>query len=138
MPLISPKKPIQIVSIEVRYVENENGEITILKDDEKTEGVVFQTARFVFRPPNWGDTKSIMSACSQIGQEGRLTFDGYKFIDMRLKRLLVDWSLTDEKEKRLPVTEENIEQLPASVVSYLNEKLEKVPCIASAFGADVK
>lgn len=137
MPLISPKKPVQIVSIEVRYIEKENGEISILKDDEKAEGT-FQTAKFVFRSPNWGDTKAIMSACSQIGQDGKLSFDGYKFIDFRLKRLLVDWSLADDKEKRLPITDENVEQLPYSVVTYLNEKLDKVPSIAAAFGADVK
>jgi hypothetical protein len=136
MPLLAPKKPIAVVSIEIRFQEKENGDISIVKDDEKgIEGTVFESVKFSFRPPTWGDTKTIMSACSQMGSDGKITFDGYKFIDMRLKRLLVDWSLTDEKEKRLPVTEENIENLPPSVVSYLNEQLEKVPSIAAAFGA---
>jgi len=136
MPLISPKKTIQVVSIEIRYIEKENGDIELIKDDEViAEGEKFETARFVFRPPNWGDTKAIMSACSLIGQDGKIAFDGYKFIDMRLRRLMTDWSLTDEKEKRLPLTEENFEMLPYAIVNYLNEKIEKVPCIASAFGA---
>jgi hypothetical protein len=76
-----------------------------------------------------------MSACSQIGQDGKIVFDGYKFIDLRIKKLLVDWSLSDEKEKRLPITEENIDRLPSSVVAYLNEQLETVPEIARAFSA---
>lgn len=146
MPLISPKKPVQFVSIEVRYIDKEDGGITLIKDDEEvqvapeavTGPLNVQTDKFVFRIPNWGDTKSIMSACSQVGADGKIAFDGYKFIDLRLKKLLMDWSIMDDKEKRLPITDENISMLPFSVVMYLNEHLEKVPSIASAFGADVK
>jgi len=134
MSLLAPKKPIQLVSIQLRYTENETGEVSILKEDEVAkDGVVVETVKFSFRTPTWGDTKTIMSMCSSIGQDGKIAFDGYKFIDARIKKLLVDWSLTDDKEKRLPLTEENIERLPSSVVAYLNEQLEKVTSIAAAF-----
>jgi len=135
MPLINPKKPVHVIRIEVKFFQKQDGGIEIVKDDkELPKDVEAEKESFCFKPPAWGDVKAVMSSCSVLGKEGAMSFDAYKFLDSRMKRLLVDWTLKDENGGRLPPTEENIDKLPSSVVTYLNEQLENVPSIAGAFG----
>ena len=132
--MIAPKKPTHLVRIEVRFVEQEDGEIKIITDDDESKSPKEEKETFSFKTPAWGDVKRIMSNCSIIAQDGQVSFDGYKFLDARMKGLLVAWSLKDEKENPLKVTEENIDKLPSTVVTYLNGKLDGIPAFATAFG----
>lgn len=120
--------------IEVRYTKDDDGEVRVLEEEDQAgEGQEVFSESFSFRYPRWGDTRMVMSAASSLGEDG-IIIDPYKFIDARIKRLLADWSLKNEKGKTVALNEPNIEQLPSNVVNYLNRQLDENPIIAKAFG----
>jgi hypothetical protein len=127
-----PKKK-EIITIKVRYV-TEDDVIRVLDEEEKVpEGQEAIEEEFHFRAPRWGDTRYVMSAASSLGEDG-INIDPYKFIDARIKRLIDDWSLKNEKGKKVALHEQNIDNLPPDVVSYINSQLDQNPAVSKAFG----
>jgi hypothetical protein len=126
--------PSDDIKISLRFIPSDDG-AQILDDDivQTNEAEEVEEADFFFRVPKWGDTRKIMSAASAVREDG-MVLDPYKFIDARIKFLLKDWTLTDEKGKKVPVNEQTIERLPPHVVNYLHRKLDENPLVAKAFG----
>lgn len=132
MSLFSPEKPADI-NITLRFAVVD-GESVIFEDDETPpQDVEVQKESFFFRVPRWGDTRKIMSAASSVREDG-MVLDPYRFIDARIKYLLADWTLTNKKGNKAPISEQTIEELPPEVINYLHRKLDENPLVAKAFG----
>lgn len=80
--------------------------------------------RFTFRRPSWGDVKKILSSSSVVSPEGAYNVDLWKFIDGRLKALLVGWSLKDAEGKPVQVSTETIDSLDPKLTTFLNDRLD--------------
>jgi hypothetical protein len=126
----SDKEDICIV---VRYFMDSENNVCVIDEEAPPEGAEVNEVEFKFRYPLWGDTRAVMSAASSIGEDG-ISIDPYNFVDARIKRLISDWSLKNEKGNKVAINEQNIEKLPSDVVNYINRQLDQNPIIAKAFG----
>ncbi len=101
--------------VNVKYSQQENGE---LKFDEGTEA-----AAFTFKRPSWVEMRMIMSNAVIVNaNSGQAIIDPYKLMDTKIKLLLKDWDLKNDKGK-IPVTPDSIDNLHPTLVQYLFDKL---------------
>lgn len=112
---------------------SDNAKIEIIVSYKETEkGIVFEDApeslkeTFVFKKKNWENHKSIMSSSVIMNASGEASVDLFKLMDMSIKTLLVDWTLKDDKGDKIPVTIENINRLPSSLVQHIFEKVKAI------------
>lgn len=131
MPLFMNKTSNRIC-VEVNFIEKDDG-LEIINQENADQFPNKQTEKFFFRAPNWGDVRAIMSSCSSIKQDGTMDTDLFGFVDKRIKCLIVDWSLKDDKGAKIPLTGDNIDQLPPVIITEISKFLEETPIISSAF-----
>lgn len=72
----------------------------------------------VIREPTYGNSTKMTKLC--MGANGEL--DSVKYSDMLLPIVIVSWTFKRDG-KDVPVTLENIRQLPASYVTFIAEKV---------------
>jgi hypothetical protein len=136
MPLISaePRK----FEVTLWYVEKEDGiEIVERPGAAQPGDKPVKEERFWFKVPTWGEARLIMSGSVTVKQD-KISVDPFRLTDVRMKTLLMKWTLKDEKGADIPVSNSNIEKLPPMVVTYLNAQLDKVAALATAFGSEAK
>lgn len=121
MSLMVDKAPC--MEIVVKYERLASGELKFHEEQAPTEGNI-KEEKFFFRSPGWGDTKIMAKASSRLDESGRVFLDPYAFMDVRIKTLLCDWTLKDEKGNKLPIGASNVDSLHPSVLTYLSEKLD--------------
>jgi hypothetical protein len=80
---------------------------------------------------SWGDQNRITRQSERSTAEGSFALDYFTFRDMRLKTCLVDWDMTDDKGKKIPVNPQIIDQLPPDVVIALVEKFDAIISIST-------
>lgn len=80
---------------------------------------------FVFRRPNWSDTKNINSTALVLDASGSPKLDLYRYMDLKVKTLLKDWSLKSSLGEKLPVTASNMNKLHPDLFQHLFTKLEE-------------
>jgi len=115
-----------VFDIQVNYLENEEALSFYEPDgDPMPDGI--KTVKFIFRKPNWTDTKTISSAACQIDPfNGKTIIDPFKYMDQKFKTLLKDWTLFDEDGiSKLPITYNNIDLLRPELVQYVFSKVEE-------------
>lgn len=109
--------------IEVRYVKN-NSIFKIFGPNENVEGAIVE--KFTFKRPNWTEAQRLMSACVLVdATNGRAILDPYRYMDLKVKSLLRDWTLMDNEEKLAP-TPENVNKLDPSIIQYLFQRMNDV------------
>ncbi len=96
-----------------------NPSFSLTKDSSIAEAV----ESFTFKKPAWGEAKLIMSAAVSVSNDGEAKVDPYKLMDARIKILLKSWTLKDIEDKPLPVTDDNIDKLPSSLITLLGEAI---------------
>lgn len=99
--------------------------IELLKDNEKSKEVeVIETE---WKSLSWKEeTNTMRSSMQKIDPISQTTnFDFYLYRDNVVKRCLVKWDLTKD-EKPVPVTSDNIDSLPSSIILNLYAKFDAV------------
>ncbi len=77
-----------------------------------------EKANFTFRRPNHSDSQSIFKQCNfqpDVTGEGDAKFNVSDLQDVVLRVLLVEWDLTDDDGKKLPLTAGNMNSLHPAV-----------------------
>lgn len=108
--------------VPVMFTEN-NGALTFYEPDQAPEGAKKET--FLFRRPNWADMKAINSGAMTVDATGKPNLDIYRFMDMKIRTLLKDWSLMANPENKLQITQANINKLHPDLLPYLFSKMEE-------------
>lgn len=102
--------------IEVSYVMQDNVATICPNPVEGTEKAVFY-----FKRPSWNDTRQINSG--SVNEKNMI--DPFRYMDVKIKRLLKDWSLVDEKGQKIPVSFENIDNADPIIMQYVFNALEQ-------------
>jgi len=111
--------------IKVAYVQGTNGELKF-ENGEGSLGPEAKHETFVFRRPNWFDTRIIFSSCVIVdGESGKAIVDPYKMMDVRLKMLLKEWTITKDDGEKVPITAQSIDQLEPLLVEHVHNKLNE-------------
>lgn len=113
-----------VFEITINYVE-ENETLAFYEHDGDPIPAEAKIEKFVFRRPNWIDTKTISSiACHVDPFTGKAIVDPFKYMDQKFKTLLKDWTLTNELGEKLAVTYVNVDLLRPEIVQYVFQKME--------------
>jgi len=106
----------------VNYKINDNKELEFF---DKKESDQITQEKFYFKRPNWIEAKTMSSASVLVDAvSGRAIIDPYKYMDIRFKLLLKDWTLSKDNRK-VEMTSNNIDKLHPSLIQYLFSKLEE-------------
>lgn len=110
-----------VFTIDVSYTY-ENGFLTIHEGEAPTGAL---KDSFTFRRPNWEDIH-IMNSSSVIVDaiNGKAIMDPYKYMDIKVKRLLKRWTLKIGQETA-PVSQDNINRLHPVMMQHLFAKVEE-------------
>jgi hypothetical protein len=108
--------------IVVRFVE-QNREFKFFEPGDAAPQEVLEE-RFVFRWPNWSDTKMMMMGAISVDEGGETSVDPYKFMDGKIRILIKDWSLKDGNGEKYKINDKNIDKLHPALFEYLNRKIE--------------
>jgi len=126
--LIKIKLYYKIEEIEGRkrliILDDEKAE-ELLKDEEKAKGI--EIVETEWKTLTWeGETiamRSSIQAINPMSQTGG--FDFYSYRDKITKKCLIKWNLT-KKNEPVPVTPENINELPSIIVLNLYNKFDSI------------
>lgn len=81
----------------------------------------------LIRRPNHYDITTMLSESTR-SIDGSLGVDIHAYNDMRLRRLLVDWSLKDEGGNKIPITTKSLDDLNQLVYQTIIEQINsKIP-----------
>lgn len=96
------------------------------QDDEKT----IKKLSTKWKRLTWKEQNVILSSCfiSKPSADGKLitSMDGMKFREMKLKTCLKDWDILDSYGNKIPITEENIDNMVPEVANELIDSFEKL------------
>ena len=112
-------------TVKIIYSNNPDGSISYYEDEGPQPSNVI-TEIFTFRKPTWADVRNMMSASATLVNDGTLKVDPWKLMDIKVKSLLVEWTLLDSAKKKLPINARNIDLLYPTLISKLNDKIEAV------------
>lgn len=119
----------QLFDVIVIYARK-NGELEFFEEGKAPAGAVKET--FKFKRPTWTEARDMMSASVLVDAvSGRSIIDPYKFMDMKVKTLIKDWSLNHDG-KKLELSEDNIDKLEPALVQHLFDRLEQRSAPAEA------
>lgn len=81
----------------------------------------------LIRRPNHYDITTMLSESTR-SIDGSLGVDIHAYNDLRLRRLLVDWSLKDESGNKIPITTKSLDDLNQLVYQTIIEQINaKIP-----------
>jgi len=105
--------------------------ILVLPDEEGKEKLKYdnnavEILKTEWKLISWRESNDInKEAFSAVNSKtGEKEFDFLKFRDQMVKKCLKAWNIKEDGQK-VPVTPENIDKLPANIVSNLYEKYNK-------------
>ena len=118
---------LDVVSVDV-FATDEGGVMSFYTDAASVKvDVVPETLKFVFRKPNYDDSRYIMSRSTKISGVGTPEIDITNFQDSSFRRLLKEWSLKIDDGSVVPITDENIGKMhPELVRTVVTELMNKV------------
>jgi hypothetical protein len=112
----------QLFEIKIDYQIIPDKGVKILETEEHNS----KQDTFYFKRPNWKDVRNIASASVSVDAvSGKVIADPYKYMDIKIKTLLKDWTITGDDGKKLEVSVVNIDKMHPDIVQSLAEKLEK-------------
>ena len=104
------------------YFKEENGSLEVIEAPSPED----KFEKFSFKRPNWQETRIVSSASVLVdANTGKAIIDPFKYMDLRLKLLLKDWTLKDQEGNKLPITYDNIDKLHPLLVQHLFGKVEE-------------
>ena len=113
--------------IDLKYFLKDQGITILTKEGQVPEGTQVKSETFTFKRPNWSEIQKMMSACVICdASTGRAIMDPYKFMDIKVKTLLRDWTLKDEEGNKMPLVEDTLSNMEPSVVQYLFDEMNEV------------
>jgi len=127
-----------LVTIKLYYIikETELGKKLIILEDEKVEELLKDEERkqevelleTQWKSLNWKEDTEVMrvSTSSIDAVTGTSGWNFYKYRDSMVKKCLKKWNLRDDEENEVPVTEENIDNLPSSIILGLYDKFNNL------------
>ena len=117
----------ETIEIQVCY-EEKDGRLAFFEEGKPRPSEA-KTETFIFRKPNWGDIRKIMSSAAKTSPDGQtITIDFYAMADARVKQLLESWSIKGDNGEALPPTAENVDGLAPNLVQYVIKLLaDKIP-----------
>jgi len=128
------------IRIYYTYIENDYGKKVAVIDDKKAEEMLekegekekIHILETKWKQLSWKEQNTIMNKSTQItdAATGQFNFNLYGYQDSRVKSCLKEWNLKDDKGTIVQVTPENIDRLPADIVSVLLEKYESAVSIS--------
>ena len=74
---------------------------------------------------NWGEQNDIARRSERQTPEGLPDMDNIRFRDLRIKKCLVDWDLSDDHGQPIPVSPQLIDQLPSDIIFALTLRYER-------------
>lgn len=80
----------------------------------------------VIRSLNAEDQEIISDEISDISDNGKIKIRAGRNMRLTVQRGLVSWTLTDEQNKPLPLTEESIRSLHQSDLQYIFEQIQEL------------
>lgn len=100
-------------------IENQNDEQTIKKLSTKWKRLT------------WKEQNTIFSNCfrTKPSADGKSTItemDGMRYRELKIKMCLKDWDIVDEMGNKIPVSEENIDNMVPEVANELLDSFEKL------------
>lgn len=115
IPVYYRYKESQYDNMQFQILTNEEGLKAIKSGDKNVE--VLNTK---WRPRSWQiNNVLIQNSQSYNQQTGNEDFDIIKYQDNIIKQCLSSWDLVDENGQEIPITPENIDDLPLEIVKYL-------------------
>lgn len=108
-----------IFDVVVKYSDKDR--LVIFEDDKAPEDCKSET--FTFKKPSWYEIRKMMSE-SLIPTAGTVVLNPYIFMDVKLKALMVRWTLKDKEGKLLKLSYENIDMLHPSLCDHLSSKID--------------
>lgn len=142
---LNPNK--NFICIHTMYVTLANGAIRIIKNSEdmkkwKNQGYSennldrkINCLTTYWKPLTWNEYNKIasQSQVSKIIPDNRISssVDMFKFKQLKLKHCLKKWNLRDENNEEVPVTPDNIDNLPADIANEILDHFEDVAEIKS-------
>jgi len=127
-----------LVSIPVyyTYADNKYGSkrLAILDDEKATkmmenekEKSTLQVLNTQWKNLSWSEQNTMMKVCEKPNAPGELpSFDWSLFQDQRVKNCLKSWDMKTDDGKPIPVSSDNIDRLPNTIVRDLLDKFDAV------------
>jgi hypothetical protein len=121
-----------LLDIHVYYIQKsiEEGKKLIILDDKKAEELKekeeVQVLHTKWRPLLWIEHNEVSEKASNSTnlQTGEREFNFVAYRDAIVKKCLKEWDIKTSEGQDVPVTPENINRLPASVIATLYRKFE--------------
>jgi len=110
---------------DVKVAFEEKGNSLIFYESNEQIPETAKKESFTFHKPRWIDMRRMMSE-SIISTGSGIVLNPYVFMDIKIKQLLQDWTLTDTDGKKMKITPESIDNLNPALCDYLNEKIDEV------------
>lgn len=86
---------------------------------------------FKLKPLNFGESNEITKECTSFdAMSGRFDMETGKLGELRLVKMIADWTLTDDKGKKLPITLENVRRLKDNVAAELLTETRRLSVVA--------
>jgi hypothetical protein len=119
--------------VEIKVWAKEGPAKEMLYFDKEEPDCAVET--FTFRRTTWDDTKILTaSLASSVVRPSVVTndmnvnpADAMRFVDVKIKTLLKDWTLQTKEGKKRPVSKENIGKLDPVLVQHLFARLSNLP-----------
>jgi hypothetical protein len=137
MSLLDGQNSIHI-KVYYKYVDSENGKKLVILEDEKAKELlknkekekgieILEILETTWSQLNWKQQNEITTVSSKPVdvQTGDVSFDFVSYRDAIVKKCLKTWNIV-VNEKPVPVTAENIDQLPSIIVTSLYQKFDQI------------
>lgn len=136
-----------LICIQTQFIEKTNGSIVVLKSandlekwkkkgySSKNSAKTIQSLTTYWKSPTWKEHITILSQSVKFKSDvdGNTTqcIDPFLFRQNKINTCLKKWDIIDEKNKPVPVSVENIDNLPAEIVNELLSHFEELTEIKS-------
>lgn len=113
-----------VVEVKIYFTRNGNSMVFHEKDSAPAEAL---NETFIFRQPTWVDIKNINSTAVIVDpSSGKPSMDLFRYMDLKIKTLLKEWSLKNDAGEKLQVSASNINKLSPDLVQHLFTKFEEM------------
>lgn len=123
--------------VEVKVALKQGAKALIVSNPDSMADVTgYEIHSFYFRKPTWAVIRDIAVESTVLTPDGRQMISSTLVADLRLRKTLADWTLTEKgmeegKDQKVAISNQSIDRLAPELVSYL------VGRIAEIFDAEV-
>lgn len=99
----------------------------VIEQDISFNKDLIHCIELLVRKPNHFDIVTMLSDSTR-NIDGAIGLDSYLYNDLRVRKLMLDWSLKDNYGKKVPLTPETLNDLNQSVYNIIVEQINsKIP-----------